>query len=138
MSYIDSISWWQDESRNNALGVRPRRRVFFEAPEIGACCRYIGVSEPTWAKYSRDPELAEVCAEIKSICRSYLFQLSLTDNCRGAIFNLQANYGLSEKREVDVGAATRESAERIGMGLSDKIAAIAAAAKMIESDADEV
>lgn len=130
--YFDSISYYEESERLNALGQHLRYRVWMESPSISGLCLHLGFDRRTWANYSDakiNPELAPVCAWAKFVIEQYLYEKSLTENNRGAIFNLQNNFGYSEKREVEMGRQTRAIAAKNGMTMDEKLKLIREAAE---------
>lgn len=128
-SYIDSISkiepvmeryltgtkdaWGHDEyawrQATNQDGEVVMRRVFHVPPTAAGIREHIGVSKSTWAEYGDrklHPELCEVVEEAREVLQKWREEQLLTragKDVRGIIFDLQANYGMSERKTVDLG-----------------------------------
>lgn len=135
--YFDGISFWEDSREINALGQHLRVRRWIEPPSMAGLCLALKIEKSTWARYSdsrQHPDLAPVCAWAKYVVEQYLYGKSLTENCRGAIFNLQANFGYSERQEVELGRQSRAVAAKNGMTMDEKLALIRAAAGEIDAD----
>lgn len=131
--YFASIS--TEEMLPNGYTVR----VWLRPPSIAGLMRFLGIRRrETWAEYKRRPGYDEVCEDASLVIEEYNIERSYEkDSARGAIFNLQANYGYSEKHEVEVGEKTREVMQE-GASLSEKLAAIRSAAALIGGeDADD-
>ena len=110
-------------------------RQFVKSPSLASMCVFLGIDKQTWQNYSdkeMHPEFTEVTAQAKQIIEAYLSEEILRADRRdvkGIMFTLTNNYGWKNKSEVEVGEETRKVAERTApqLGLSEKIAAIAAA-----------
>ena len=120
-------------------GVYYTETVYLEPPTVTGLCLYLGIDRRTWANYCDEklhPEFSEVTNLARMKFEGYLEKELLTrqKSLQGIIFNLQNNYGWSEKKEVEIGRETRESMERSEMSVSDKVAAILEAARQIDED----
>ena len=120
-------------------------RRFVKPPSLASMCVHLGIVNQTWQNYSDHdlhPEFAEVTAQAKQMIEAYLSE-EVTDadrrNVNGIMFTLTNNYGWKNKSEVEVGEETRKVAERAvpQLGLSEKIAAIAAAQAAIASQEND-
>ena len=101
------------------------KREFIIPPTISALCIFLGISRQTFNSYSdpdKNPEFAEIIADVKLRIASYLEEQLCTRSkgVQGIIFNLQNNYGWSEKKELELGEQTRKSALD-GLTASDKL-----------------
>ena len=97
----------------NDDGEEIRYVEFVVPPRITALCRALKISKSTWERYStgsgaKDEAEAsrwrEVCEDARSICEDWLKGEVLTrrKGVTGVIFELKANYGYSEKQEIEV------------------------------------
>lgn len=99
----------------NRAGEEMRRLEYLIPPTVGGLCRHLGISRDTWAAYcdrEQYPEFSDTTTQARERMRAYLEDELLTregKNVRGIIFNLQANYGMSERREIELtGGALEE------------------------------
>ena len=101
-----------------------------QPPMLSALCRYLGISRDTWARYSKLPEYAEICADAKSIVEIYLEGelLTRTKSLDGIKFALVNNFNWSEKKQVEV-AASVTSGTVSDMTVDEKLALITEAAE---------
>ncbi len=89
----------------NKLGQEITRTVYAVPPTVGGLCAYLGISEDTWERYA---ELEEYCGTItRARGRMKLWnenELLTRDgrDVKGIIFNLENNYGYSEKQSLAV------------------------------------
>lgn len=138
--YFASISRTEkvcDEAGNvlyNDLGEAIVATVYVVPPKVSGLCLYLGIDRSTWANYcdaEQHPELASVVQRAQMQMEDYLVGelLTRTKGVQGVIFNLQNNYGWREKREVEVGPATRRAA-CAGMSMREKMELIAEVAGM--------
>lgn len=111
-------------------------------PRITALCIYLGISRRTWELYASDeehyPGYGEVCEDARLRIEDYLAQESLTreKGLQGVLFNLQANYGWRERRELELGHETRRAISTEHMTMAEKLALIREAAEEQDEDGD--
>ena len=104
----------------NARGEAMTEREYVIPPTVGGLCGYLGISRDTWAAYcSREanPQFAETTAWAREILRGYLEGQLLTrsgKDLKGVIFSLQNNYGMSEKKTVELGPKAAEVVVKAG------------------------
>lgn len=97
------------EDIRNDDGEPVKVRQFVVPPTVGGLCEHLGIHRSTWADYcSGDlhPEFREVTARAREVMQHYLESELLGrdgKNLKGVIFSLQNNYGMSEKRTVELG-----------------------------------
>lgn len=79
-------------------------------PSLGELCLSLGISRATWARYAATDGYRDVCERAKLRVEAYLEQqlIQAPKAARGIIFNLQANFDWRERRELELGAETRE------------------------------
>lgn len=149
--------WGHDEyawrEATNERGEVVTRRVFHVPPTAAGIRKHLGISKSTWAEYGDrklHPELYEAVEEAREILQQWREEQLLTragKDVRGIIFDLQANYGMSEKKTVDLGdkaaEAVRTAAGAAALPLEDReailreIAAEFSAASNIDESAEE-
>ena len=114
-------------------------------PSVVSMCLYLGIDKRTWANYSNPalhPEFAEVTARAMLRHEAYLVEQSIVreKSVSGILFNLENNYGYKQKKEVELGEATRSTLEAEPVSLREKLLAIAAASAdigVVPEDAGE-
>jgi len=114
-------------------------------PSEAALCLALGISMRTWENYQEKEgfeEYAEVIRQAKLRIVAYLLEQSMVreKGVTGIIFNLSANYGLSEKKELELGRETRKVINADTMTMDEKLALVrraAAAAAEIETTEDD-
>lgn len=95
-------------------------------PSVEDLAIFLGVTPQTWANYcDKDlhPEFFDTTSRAQGRLRAWNARELLTrpgKDVRGIIFNLQANYGYSEKREVDIGPKAASAVAHAGMSLDEK------------------
>lgn len=93
----------------NDLGEPIRVREYAVPPSVGGLCASLEISRETWSRYcdgEENPKFAETTAWVREQMREYLESQLLTrsgKDLKGIIFSLQNNYGMSEKRTVELG-----------------------------------
>lgn len=81
-----------------------KEKVWLEEPSLYALCLSLRISQVTWASYSSDPALKEVCAWAKLVIESRLVQLLTTreKGTDGIKFNLANNFGWKDKKDIGI------------------------------------
>ena len=106
-------------------------------PQIPAMCLELGITDRTWRRYcdhELHPEFEDVTEEAMLRFKAYLVDQSLTreKGLQGILFNLEVNHGCSRKQEIELGEKTRSVLPKVEMTIEEKLAMIAAAAKMTD------
>ena len=136
-------AWGHDEYKwrqaTNQAGEVVSRRVFHVPPTAAGIREHLGISKSTWAEYGDrklHPELCEVVEEAREVLQKWREEQLLTragKDVRGIIFDLQANYGMSERKTVDLGdqaaKAVRTAAGAAALPLEDREALLREIAK---------
>lgn len=126
--------WGHDEylwrEATNERGEVVTRRVFHVPPTAAGMRKHLGISKSTWAEYGDrklHPELYEAVEEARELLQQWREEQLLTragKDVRGIIFDLQANYGMSERKTVDLGEqaakAVRTAAGAAALPLEDR------------------
>lgn len=93
----------------NRLGEEMRHVEYLVPPTVGGLCEHLGIHRSTWADWcdaKRFPEFADTTTRARGRMRAYLEeQLLVRKDVKGIIFDLQNNYGMSEKREIELGSS---------------------------------
>lgn len=88
------------------------RKEYVIPPTVSGLCEYLGIHRSTWANYcdkELHPEFFDTTTRARGRMRAYLEEQLLTrKDVRGVIFDLQNNYGYSEKREIELGQETKK------------------------------
>ena len=96
----------------NRAGEEMKRIEYVIPPTVGGICEHLGIDRSTWENYCQRKEFFRTTTHARERLRAYLESELLTregKNVRGIIFNLQANYGMSERREIELtGGALEE------------------------------
>lgn len=98
-------------------------REFVLPPTVGGLCAHLGISRETWAQYCGLPQFEETAGWARETLRLYLEQQLLTregKNLQGVLFSLQNNYGMSEKKTVELGPQAAKAVAETGMSLSER------------------
>ena len=126
--------WGHDEyawrEATNQRGEVVTRRVYHVPPTVTGLLDHLGISRSTWAEYGdrkASPALWEAVEEAREELRRWREEQLLTragKDVRGIIFDLQANYGMSEKKTVELGdqaaAAVRTAAGAAALPLEER------------------
>ena len=114
-----------------ANGKQAMDTVWTEPPSLTALCLYLGIDRATFSRYGTyDPEHPE---ESEKFCNTvtrargrveaYLeSRLEDKSAARGAIFNLQQNFGWKERKEVELGAGAQRAVAAAAMTMEEKLA----------------
>lgn len=93
----------------NQLGEEMQRLEYVIPPSVGALAIFLGIHRSTWNDYCKNPEYADTTTHARGLMHAYLEQESLTrqgKDLKGVLFNLENNYGYSER--VTVGQTLEE------------------------------
>lgn len=149
--YFASISY-DDVARDD--GGRPIKsraggqigRVRYAVPPSKqALCLYLGISRDTYAEYARREDYKAVCDRVTTEVEAYLATELDEREARGrrvdgVKFNLMSNYGWRDRREVEIGEETRESATATVLTLSQRAQILREAAgefaETVDTDGD--
>lgn len=118
-------------------------REYIVPPTTAGLCRHLGISHQTWAEYSdkeKHPEFADSTTRARERLREYNELELLTrpgKDVRGIIFNLQNNFGYSEKREVDLAPTAAQAVSTASMALDERTAMLAELLRQGVDDGDE-
>lgn len=99
----------------NDRGEVIRAREYLIPPTVVGLCLHLGIHRSTWARWcdhQAHPELEEATEWVNSILRLWNEEQLLTrgdKGVKGIMFNLQNNYGYTQKVEVEAGPQTREA-----------------------------
>lgn len=103
---------WEEVDIVNNLGEPLQKREYIIPPTVGGLCEYLGIHRSTWNDYCNEdlhPEFSDTTTRARGAMRAYLEQELLTrKDVKGVIFDLQNNYGYTDKREVEIGSETKK------------------------------
>ena len=106
------VVWDYIEIKNDA-GELIRHTEYVIPPTVSGLCRYLKIHRSTWSVYRADPEYAAVTERAVLRIREYLEeQLLSRTNVRGIMFELQNNYGYSDKKEIELGPGAQQAVSR--------------------------
>lgn len=87
----------------NQRGEQVERLEYIRPPSLGGLCIHLGISRDTWAEYSASEELGAICRSARERVQLWNEEELLTrKDVKGIIFNLQNNFGYTDKKEVNV------------------------------------
>lgn len=106
-----------------------KRTVWVCPPGLAALCLFLGIDKATFARYAKlessstvsqdDAQLYRASAAWAKACmEAYLEEQLGGKNYRGAMFNLQENYGWKQKTEVTVRGGVEEFLKNFGQEVS--------------------
>lgn len=105
---------YDDEPVTNSLGTLVEREEYLLPPSVGALCRHLGISRETWSQWKdaeRFPEFQATIREARDRLQAWNEQEMLVregKDLKGILFNLQNNYGYTEKKDVRVGGRVED------------------------------
>ena len=111
----------------NDRGEVVRELEFVVPPTVGGLCASLGISRDTWASYcdrERNPQFGETTTWAREVLQGYLEGQLLSrsgKDLKGVIFSLQNNYGMSEKRTVELGPKAAEAVAYAGSAERDAL-----------------
>ena len=96
----------------NDLGEMMTQKEYFIPPTVSGLCEFLGIHRATWNRYcdpDLHPEFCDTTTRARGRMRAYLEEQLLTrKDVRGIIFDLQNNYGYTEKREIELGQEAKK------------------------------
>jgi hypothetical protein len=108
----------------NDKGEKIRYTEFVIPPTLGGLCEYLGIQRSVWSEYcdmDKHPEFHNATAYALGRIRGWNESELLTrKDVKGIIFNLQNNYGYSDRRELDIGSKASKACDIQGMSISEK------------------
>lgn len=112
-------------------------------PTMAGLCRYLGITHQTWANYcdgDKHPEFVETTTRARERMREWNEEQLLTragKDVRGIIFNLQNNYGYSERREVELGDRATKTVATANMSSEEKWAVLQSLMEQADGEDEE-
>lgn len=112
-------------------GKEATETVWTEPPSLTGLCLYLGIDRATFSRYGthddEKPEESErfcnTVTRARGRVEAYLeSRLEDKSASRGAIFNLQQNFGWKEKKEIDLGAGAQKAMAAASMSMDEKLA----------------
>lgn len=116
---------YEDKPVLNDQGEAIRRREFVVPPSVAGLCLHLRIHRATWARWCDHrlhPELEEATEWAQAVLQAWAEEELLLrpgKDVRGIIFNLQNNYGYTQKVEIEAGEETRKAAK--ALTLDDKL-----------------
>lgn len=115
---------YKTETVLNSLGEEAKREEYITPPTVGGLCLFLGIHRSTWNDWcdaERFPELTDTTTYARGRMQAWLEEQSLTrKDVKGIIFNLQNNYGYSEKKQVELGPNAARAVSAQSMDLAEK------------------
>lgn len=103
---------WEFVDIINDLGEPLKRREFIIPPTVGGLCEFLGIHRSTWNDYCNPelhPEFSDTTTRARGSMRAYLETELLTrKDVKGVIFDLQNNYGYTDRKEIEIGSETKK------------------------------
>ena len=103
---------WEFVDIINGLGEPLKRREFIIPPTVGGLCEFLGIHRSTWNDYCNPelhPEFSDTTTRARGSMRAYLETELLTrKDVKGIIFDLQNNYGYTDRKEIEIGSETKK------------------------------
>lgn len=108
----------------NGAGEVVRRTAFIVPPTVSGLCLALGIHRSTWYAYQDYPGYSEVYEWARLNILAYLEDQLLSrkgSDIQGVKFLLQAGYGMSECKTLELGAAAAKAVMASGMSRNDKL-----------------
>lgn len=124
----------------NADGDCVWKMVYFVPPSITALCLELEIDRRTWANYAADEKKGKIVELARARIEAYLQEQLLTreKGIQGVIFNLTANYGWRDRKEVALSEETRKSLEkRRELTMEEKLALLQEAEAIVKDHGEE-
>lgn len=115
---------WKTVEVYNNLGEPLQKKEFIIPPTVGGLCEFLGIHRSTWNDYCNPelhPEFSDTTTRARGSMRAYLETELLTrKDVKGVIFDLQNNYGYTEKKEIEIGDAAKRMLALQSMTVEEK------------------
>lgn len=103
---------------------------WIEPPGIMALCLYLGIDRATFDRYGKmegetpeEERFRNTVTRARGRVEAYLVeQLENKSAARGAIFNLQQNFGWKDRKEISLDEGTQKAISARGMTMEEKLA----------------
>lgn len=115
-----------------ADGTEVQQTIWLSPPSLSGLCLALGVSQSTFNEWcsldEKEPggkgnALCRAAKEVRAKIEAYYVEKSLEKGAaRGAIANLEANFGWKRRREVGFDEKTRETVGSVKMNAEDRLA----------------
>jgi len=109
----DGHAIWGTQDICNDAGEPIRYKEYVLPPTVGGLCSYLVISRETWDSYcdpKRNPQFLDTTTRARGRMFNYCENELLTrpgKDLKGVIFNLENNYGYSDRHEMELGPKTR-------------------------------
>lgn len=127
----------------NDNGEQVPKTEWLYPPSVEDLSIFLGITPQTWANYCREdlhPEFFDTTSRAQGRMRAWNVRELLTrpgKDVRGITFNLQNNYGFTEKREVDLAPNAAQAVSTASMALDERTAMLAELLRQGVDDGDE-
>ena len=115
---------WESKPIINKLGEQMTLTEYIVPPTVGGLCAFLGIHRSTWTEWCDSklhPEFSDTTTYARGRMRAWREeQLLIRKDVKGIIFDLQNNYGYSEKREIELGKGAQMAAEAAGLSMSER------------------
>lgn len=122
----------------NNLGQEATVTEYIVPPTVGGLCAFLGIHRSTWAGYcdpAQHPEFSDTATRARGRMRAWREeQLLLRKDVKGIIFDLQNNYGYSERRQVELGENASKAVAAASVPMNERKALLEELAREFAGD----
>ena len=124
----------------NKLGENVTITEYIVPPSVGDLADFLGIHRSTWDNYcdrEKYPEFFDTTTYARGRMHAYLERETLTrsgKDLKGVLFNLENNYGYSEKRQVELGERASRAVSAAGMTIEERQELLQEIAREFASD----
>lgn len=107
----------------NSLGEELYTTEYLLPPSMAGLFEYLRIDKSTWSRYMQCEDCKDIGAWVYERMKQWNEHELLTrsgKDLKGIIFNLQNNYGYSEKREVELGGRATKTVTAASIPLEDR------------------
>ena len=107
----------------NSLGEELFTTEYLLPPSMAGLFEYLRIDKSTWSRYMQREDYAPIGAWVYERMKQWNEHELLTrsgKDLKGIIFNLQNNYGYSEKREVELGGRAAKTVTAASVPLGER------------------
>lgn len=109
-------------------------------PTIEDLAAFLGIHRSTWTNYCNDELYFDTTTRARGRIRAYLHRELLTregKDIRGVMFDLQNNFGFSDKKQVEIGPGTKKLLAAEALPVDEREALLRKIAELAAEDEDE-
>jgi len=124
--YFDTISHDVWDNIADRRGKPVTAIIYHRPPTVGGLCEYLGITRDTWIEYcdkTIHPEFIDTTTRASEKIRLWKEEQLLIregKDVKGLIFDLQCNYGMTPRTEIELGSRAAATLTAVTVPLSER------------------